>query len=239
MSKLNNQTINVLNYNENEVFVDSSKEHYKFSASRNGETPSIVPMSFNELQYIASNTDVIMTGWLTVDDDRKEEIFTELRMPNWKDILSNKDIEKILTKPTLEGLQKIIDIENLTYFDRVRIIMFKLINDGIDVTTRVSQLVENRYKELQKRQRQSKITLVKKDTTIHPDQVKELSEQNNSLQLQLDEMKKMMEQMMSLQATQKVDDIKQTDKSKHEEKKTTTKSTTKPAAKATDKKKTS
>ena len=32
MSKLDTQNINVLNYNENEVFVDSSKEHYKFNA---------------------------------------------------------------------------------------------------------------------------------------------------------------------------------------------------------------
>src|SRR5574344_395435 len=131
MSKIDLQNINVLNYNENEVFVDSAKEHYKFNASRDGKTPSVIPMTLSELQNICSNTDIIITGWLTFDDDVKEEVFKELRIPNWKDILTNEDIEEILTHPTLEGLQKIINIENQTYFDRVRITMFKLINRGV------------------------------------------------------------------------------------------------------------
>lgn len=205
MSKYNTQDINVLNYNENDIFVDGSKEHYKFSASRDGKTPTIVPIPFNELQYIASNTNIITTGWLTFDDDIKEEIYKELRIVNWKDILSNDDIRNILTKPTMEGLQKIIDIENQSYFDRVRIVMFKLMNDGVDITTKVSRIVSQRYDELQKRQRKSSIVLTKKDTTISADKVKELSEQNASLQSQLDEMKKMMEQMMAMQTVSHVE----------------------------------
>ena len=221
MSKLDTQNINVLNYNENEVFVDSSKEHYKFNASRDGKTPSIIPMTLSELQNICSNTDIIVTGWLTFDDEVKEEVFKELRIPNWKDILTNKDIENILTHPTLEGLQKIIDIENQTYFDRVRITMFKLINRGVDVTTKVSRIVEQRYDELRRRQRVSSITLTKKDTQISGDQVKELAEQNASLQNQLDEMKKMMEQMMAMQTASKVE-------TKVENKEETVKETTTP-----------
>lgn len=200
MSNLDIQNINVLNYNENEVFVDSAKDHYKFNASRDGKTPSIIPMTLSELQYICTNTDIIITGWLTFDDDLKEEIFKELRVPNWKDILTNEDIEKILTHPTIEGLQKLIDIENQTYFDRVRIIMFKLINNGVDITTKVSRIVEQRYNELRKRQRISSISLTKKDTQISSDEVKMLSEKNASLQNQLDEMKKMMERMMAAQS---------------------------------------
>lgn len=205
MSNLDTQNINVLNYNENEVFVDSAKEHYKFNASRDGKTPSIIPMTLSELQYICTNTDVIVTGWLTFDDNLKEEIFKELRVPNWKDILTNEDIEKILTHPTIEGLQKLIDIENQTYFDRVRIIMFKLIHNGIDITTKVSRIVEQRYNELRKRQRISSISLTKKDTQVSSDEVKILSEQNASLQNQLNEMKKMMEQMMAMQNASKVE----------------------------------
>lgn len=211
MSKIDTQNINVLNYNENEVFVDSSKEHYKFNASRDGKTPSVIPISLSELQSICSNTDIIITGWLTFDDDVKEEVFKELRIANWKDILSNNDIEEILTHPTMEGLQKIINIENQTYFDRVRIIMFKLIKQGVDITTKVSRIVEQRYDELRKRQRVSSIVLTKKDTTTYatPDDVKELSAQNAALQSQLDEMKKMMEQMMASQNISKADSSKE------------------------------
>lgn len=204
MSKIDTQNINVLNYNENEVFVDSSKEHYKFNASRDGKTPSVIPISLSELQNICSNTDIIVTGWLTFDDDVKEEVFKELRIANWQDILSNEDIAEILTNPTMEGLQKIINIENQTYFDRVRIIMFKLMKQGVDITTKVNRIVEQRYDELRNRQRKSSIVLTKKDanrTYATPDEVKELSAQNAALQNQLDEMKKMMEQMMSIQNT--------------------------------------
>ena len=196
MSKLDTQNINVLNYNENEVFVDSSREHFKFNASRDGKTPTVIPMALSDLQYIASNTDIIVTGWLTFDDDVKEEVYKELRIANWKEILSNEDIRNILMKPTMEGLQKIINIDNQTYFDRVRITMFKLMNDGVDITTKVSRIINQRYDELQKRQRKSSIILTKKDTTVSADKVKELSEQNASLQSQLDEMKKILEQMM-------------------------------------------
>ena len=115
----------------------------------------------------------------------------------------------------MEGLQKIIDIENQTYFDRIRITMFKLMNDGVDITTKVSRIVNQRYEELQKRQRKSSIILTKKDTTVSADKVKELSEQNASLQSQLDEMKKMMEQMMAMQGNLDTEKDKNTDETEN------------------------
>ena len=201
MSKIDLQNITVLNYNENEVFVDSSKEHYKFNASRDGVTPTMQNIPISELQYICSNTDVIVTGWLTFDEDDKDEIYTALRLPNWREILTNEDISNILTNPTMEGLQRIIDITNLTYFDRVRIVMFRLLNDGVDISNKVKNVVDRRYEELQKRQRVSSIILNPRigEKKVSNEQVQELSEQNAKLQEQLDEMKKMMAQFMSAQ----------------------------------------
>ena len=201
MSKIDLQNITVLNYNENEVFVDSSKEHYKFNASRDGVTPTMQNIPISELQYICSNTDVIVTGWLTFDEDDKDEIYTALRLPNWREILTNEDISNILTNPTMEGLQRIIDISNLTYFDRVRIVMFRLLNDGVDISNKVKNVVDRRYEELQKRQRVSSIILNPRigEKKVSNEQVQELSEQNAKLQEQLDEMKKMMAQFMSAQ----------------------------------------
>ena len=201
MSKIDLQNITVLNYNENDVFVDSSKEHYKFNASRDGVTPTMQNIPISELQYICSNTDVIVTGWLTFDEDEKDEIYTALRLPNWREILTNEDISNILTNPTMEGLQRIIDISNLTYFDRVRIVMFRLLNDGVDISSKVKNVVDRRYEELQKRQRVSSIILNPRigEKKVSNEQVQELSEQNAKLQEQLDEMKKMMAQFMSAQ----------------------------------------
>lgn len=200
MSNYDKQNINVLNYNENDVFADTAKEHYKFSASRDGKIPSVVPMPLSELQYIASNTEGILTGWLSFDEDVKADVYKDLRIPNWENILSNDDITEILLYPTLDGLQKIVDIENVTYFDRVRMIMFKLMQSGKDVTTKVSRIVDQRYRELQNKQRKTNIILKQKDTTsVSNEAVSELLAQNAALQAQLDEMKKIMEQVMNAQ----------------------------------------
>lgn len=203
MSKINLQNITVLNYNENDVFVDSSKEHYKFNASRDGINPTMQDIPINELQYICSNTDILVTGWLTFNEDEKEEIFTALRVPNWRDILTNEDIREILTNPTMEGLQRILDITSITYFDRVRIVMFKLLSEGIDISSKVKNVVDRRYDELQKRQRITSIVLNPRveEKKISNEQVKELSEQNLKLQEQIEQMKQMMEKLMASQTS--------------------------------------
>lgn len=203
MSKINLQNITVLNYNENDVFVDSSKEHYKFNASRDGINPTMQDIPINELQYICSNTDILVTGWLTFNEDEKEEIFTALRVPNWRDILTNEDIREILTNPTMEGLQRILDITSITYFDRVRIVMFKLLSEGIDISSKVKNVVDRRYDELQKRQRITSIVLNPRveEKKVSNEQVKELSEQNAKLQEQIEQMKQMMEKLMASQAS--------------------------------------
>jgi hypothetical protein len=208
MSKINLQNITVLNYNENDVFVDSSKEHYKFNASRDGINPTMQDIPINELQYICSNTDILVTGWLTFNEDEKEEIFTALRVPNWRDILTNEDIREILTNPTMEGLQRILDITSITYFDRVRIVMFKLLSEGIDISSKVKSVVDRRYDELQKRQRITSIVLNPRveEKKVSNEQVKELSEQNAKLQEQIEQMKQMMEKLMASQTSDSAGD---------------------------------
>lgn len=201
MSKLDTQNINVLSYNMNDVFVSASKDHYRFKASRDGKMPSIVPMPLSDIQYINSNTNVFLIGLLTFDDDEKEEIFKELRIPNWREILTNEEIESILVHPTLNGLQRIIEIDNSSYFDRVRVCMFKLMRDGVDITTKVKNVVDRRNTELQNRQRVSGIKLVERDipTFATPNDVNDLKAQNASLQSQLDEMRLQMQKMMEMQ----------------------------------------
>lgn len=208
MSKIDLQNITVLNYNENDVFVDSSKEHYKFNASRDGINPTMQEIPISELQYICSNTDIFVTGWLTFNEDEKEEIFTALRVPNWRNILTNEDIREILTNPTMEGLQRILDVTSITYFDRVRIVMFKLLSEGVDISSKVKSVVDRRYDELQKRQRITSIVLNPRveEKKVSNEQVKELSEQNVKLQEQIEQMKQMMEKLMASQTSDSVGD---------------------------------
>lgn len=195
---LDKDNILVLSYNENKVCVNGVNENYNFNPS-NGIDPIINVMSLKDLQFINSSTNLIKTGWLTFQDDEKEEIFKELRIRDWESILSNEDIKEIMLNPSIEGLQKLIDISDETYFDRVRIALHILTTDGEDVSSRVKNIIDARYKELLRKQRKSSITLSPKDTVVTNSQAKELAAQNAELKTQLEEMQKMMAQLMAMQ----------------------------------------
>lgn len=189
---------NILVFNRNECIIcveGPNNESFRFKAATEDE-PSVNIMTLKALQFVNSNTKIIKTGWLTFEDEYKEEIYTQLRIKDWDKIMSNEEIREILLAHTMEGLQRLIDINDFTYFDRVRIELFRLIQDGADVTSRVRDIVDRRYAELQARQRKSSIVLVPKDTVAPMSKVKKLETQNEELQAQIAEMKAMMEKMM-------------------------------------------
>lgn len=195
---LDKENILVLSYNENQICVDGARESYKFKPS-NGLEPVINIMPLSDILYINSNTQIIKTGWLTFEDKDKAEIFKELRIHDWENILTNDDIKQILIKPTMEGLQRIIDIDNISYFDRIRIILHALIQDGVDITTKVKNVIDTRYNELKIRQRVSSITLTPRNTAVHLDKITELEEQNKLLKEKLDQFEKTMQQFIQSQ----------------------------------------
>lgn len=201
---LDKENILVLSYNENQICVDGARESYKFKPS-NGLEPVINIMPLSDILYINSNTQIIKTGWLTFEDKDKAEIFKELRIHDWENILTNDDIKQILIKPTMEGLQRIIDIDNISYFDRIRIILHALIQDGIDITTKVKNVIDTRYNELKIRQRVSSITLTPRNATVHLDKITELENQNKALKEQLDRFEKLMEKFMQNEQIPSVD----------------------------------
>lgn len=195
---LDKDNILVLSYNENKVCVDGANESYNFNPS-NGVDPVINIMSLKDLQFINSNTGLIKTGWLTFQEEEKEEIFNALHIRDWKNILTKEELKDIMLNPTIEGLQKIIDINDESYYDRVRIALHILMTDGEDVSSRVKNIVDARYKELVRKQRKSSIVLSQKDVSVSNNKAKELEAQNAELKSQLEEMKAMMTQFMAMQ----------------------------------------
>lgn len=193
--------INVLNYNENPVCIKTHMKEYICQKSENG-VPSITPLEFSEVESLNSNSPVFKIGNLFFEEGMQEEIYNEIRLLEWKDILRNEDIEKILLYPSLDGLSKIVNIKSVMLFERVRGIFFSLKNSNQhDLSTRVENVINTRYKELCNRQLNTKIVLTAKDTTskASTEEVSDLKKQNESLQEQMCQMQKMMEQMMAMQ----------------------------------------
>lgn len=215
------EKIGVLNYNENRVSVEVAPgKSYSFEPSIDGETPMVIPMTIEEILY-ANNSVAFKSGMLFFEKSREEEIYERLNIVNWKDILSNDKIKEILLHPTFDGLNKIVEIKSTSEFERVRGVLFKLKqSDRYDVSVRVEQIVNTRYKELLNRQINTDIILTKKDVpveSISSEEMDKLKAQNEAMQKQLEEMQKMMAMMMENQKAAASSDsekeIKETKKS--------------------------
>jgi hypothetical protein len=196
-----NKLINVLNYNENPVAIKTHVREYLCQAAEN-DTPSITPLTFSEIESLNSNSNAFKIGTLRFPSDTEAEIYEALRITDWEEILTNKDIEDIILHPSLSGLTKLIAINNVQLFERVRGVFFSLKNTNqYDISTRVEKIVVTRYKELCNRQIKTGIVLSTKDTstTVPSEEVNALKEQNIVLQEKMLQMQKMIEQMIAMQ----------------------------------------
>lgn len=198
------KTINVLNYNQNIVIVSTKHDSYTIEPAINSENPTSLPLSLDEILYINGNSAAFKTGILRFPKEIEKEMYEDyLRIPNWEDLLTIQDIEKIILHPTIEGLTKIINIKDTGMFDRVRGVFVRLKNtNDDDISLRVEKIIQARLDELRRGIRNTEIIIKAKDTVapIATEEVDELKEQNKLLQEQMANMQKMMEQMMSMQA---------------------------------------
>ena len=204
MSTLDLKNIEVLNYSGSKVFIETASNRYRINEAKEDGTPSLITLPISELKYIASNTDVFNIGILTFNDEHKKEVFKELRINGWEDILTNEEIKSILLKPSQEGLQKLLDIKNPAYFERIRTVLHILNTDGASITARVVDLINRRYHELANRVRNTRIQLVEKDTkaVAVQEDVNEIKAQNEVLQAQMAEMQRMMEEVLKAKAVE-------------------------------------
>ena len=197
------EKINVLNYNENKVSVMvSPTESFTFEPSVDGEIPSIIPMTIEQIRY-ANNYNTFRGGFLFFEKNKEKEIYEELGITNWEDILNNKKIKEILLTPSYEGLKKIVDIKDSAVFERVRAAFHKLKAEGTnDISVRVQQIISTRYKELQNKKVTTSIVIEKKDIaqSVPNKEVESLKAENKAMQEQLANMQAIIEKLLSQQS---------------------------------------
>lgn len=201
MSVKNLEIINVLNYNHNAVSVKTKDSGYLMQPADEDGTPSILPLTPSEIEYINGNSNAFKLGILRFEKEIEEEVYTKLlKINNWKNILTNQEIENIIKNPTLEGLQRLIDIKSSTEFERVRgIVTYLKNNNDNHISIQVERIINERYKELINHQIKSNIVLRPKDITTNEkvsEEVNELKNQNKALQNQLTELQEMLKKMM-------------------------------------------
>lgn len=203
-----NQNIKVLNYGTSPVTVKTANREYLFDGAVDG-VPTVFYMSFQDIEYINSRSTVFRTGMLVFEKEQQNEIYVALNIPNWEEVVLFEDIiEDMILNPTEENLKRIIAIKDIFIFERIRGKLVYFINQGTeDVSNKVTDVVNQRFKEINSGVSKSKIIFKKevKPIVVENEEVQELK-------AQLAQMQEMMSKMMESQKTEIVSEEKKESK---------------------------
>lgn len=218
MSIIDSKYIDVLNFNSFSVTI-KTKDLNKAIDGTTDENPIVLQLTPEEVKYIHNSSNAFKDGLLFFDKDFEKEIYEELlRLPNWENILKNSEISDIILNPTIEGLTKIIENESSIVLDRVRAIYTNLKNIGIhDISYRVLEILDERYKEIQNKIYKTNIDLTNKIVEkIDVAEVNLLKKQNEDMQKQMEEMQAIMASLVKKENENKTDEVNKLDEEKIE-----------------------
>ena len=184
----NNTIVNVCNYMPITIIASTNVEDYVFKPCQT-DTPVTLPMSANEIKAIHSKSRIFVDGWLSFEDDVKNDMYKFLKIKDGDNILNQVEIMQCIISGGKDDLAKLINIKSKGYFERVYGVYTALKQSNMyDISMRVAKAIEYRYKELQQGVINTQIELSSSFKTDERDKV--IAEQ----QTLLDEQQKQMQE---------------------------------------------
>lgn len=177
------KNIKVFNYNETKLCFRSNIRSYILPVGSINE-PTFDFITFEEIEYINSNTNGIKTGLIRFEKDKEKAIYKELGIDGTK-IIKNEEIEDILLNPTKEGMKKILDITDASTFQRLKYIFSRLESSGSDISMQTVRIIRQRIDEMKKGIISTKITLYDEDI------VKDKKSETSRLEKEIEQLKSM------------------------------------------------
>lgn len=178
-----------------QVNLVGQRRDYIFPPCMDGE-PTMNFVDFEEIEYAHSRGKVFSIGLLTFAEEDREGMYQALGIKDWQNkVWMNEEIKDIIMHPSLEKMQKVIDIRDMITFERVRGMMVRFVNEKRDVSQNVINIINARYRELNAGNTTSKIVIRPADVeqSVSVDEVADLKRQ-------LAEMQKMMAALTSEKA---------------------------------------
>lgn len=200
MSIRNRNDVRVYNEQPFQINIVGQNKEYVFPPCDNGQ-PTMNYVSWQDIEYANSRGTIFVNGSLIFNESEQEEIYNELGIRNWKDtVWFDKDIVDTVENPTLEKMQRVIDITNVLVFERIRGKVVNYINHKKNVSQNVINIVNTRYRELSS-------GIVKSKIVIRPADVEKPASADEvvALRQQLAEMQKMMEALVAGREKTEVD----------------------------------
>ena len=190
MSIRDKNDIRVYNECPFQVNLVGQRRDYIFPPCEDGE-PTMNFVNFDEIEYAHSRGKLFTIGLLFFDEAEQEKLYEALGIKDWqKKIWRNSEIEDAIMNPTLEKMQRIIDVKDMITLERIRGMMVRFVNEKRDVSQNVINVINTRFKELNSGNTTSKIELRASDVEkrVSADEV-------DALKKQLEETQKLMLQM--------------------------------------------
>lgn len=196
------RTYMVLNYNSSPIALTTKNGSFLLEGGTR-TNPAVLPMTIDEIVTANTNGYAFKYGFARFEEEFQEDIYQEIRIHNWKEILTDEEIEYIIVHPTAENLERIIAIENEIYFGRVVGVHFGLKSIFADISPKVDLVIEQRKTELRNKQRKSEIVISKSvsapvNSGVNQEEIDNIKVQNEMLMAQMAEMKKMLENQQSI-----------------------------------------
>jgi hypothetical protein len=189
--------IDVLNCDDNVVTISSlNGKGYTFEPG-SVEEPCVIPIPPEEIMYMNSTCSAFKNGVLRFRPEEQNEVFKAIGVKG-DDVLFVEDIDEAILNPTVENLQRMIDIKDGAQFERIRGRFYRMTNAGEDLSTKVKRLIDERYKELRAGKRNSELSVVPATKPVDNVQAEleaaksQLAEMQKQMQAALAQMQSMM-----------------------------------------------
>ena len=196
-SVMEKKFIDVLNCDDNVVTISSlNGKGYTFEPG-SVEEPCVIPIPPEEILYMNSTCSAFKNGVLRFRPEEQNEVFKAIGVKG-DDVLFVEDIDEAILNPTVENLQRMIDIKDGAQFERIRGRFYRMTNAGEDLSTKVKRLIDERYKELRAGKRNSELSVVPATKPVDNVQAEleaaksQLAEMQKQMQAALAQMQSMM-----------------------------------------------
>ena len=170
-------TYAVLNYGSHPISVTVGHNEYIIPECADG-VAGVIYLTLNEITELNSRSSLIRSGELRFDKEDEANMYETLRITNYKDILTNEEIEEIFLNPTVENLTTLLDVKDPTYFYRIYGVFTGLVNANKPIAANIEKMMRTRFQEIKLGVKNTKIKL--SDTSIpqsNDSRIKELEQQ--------------------------------------------------------------
>lgn len=124
------------------------RRDYIFPPATDGE-PTMNFVDFDEIEYAHSRGKVFSIGLLTFAEEDREGMYAALGIKDWQSkVWTNEEIEDIIMHPSMDKMQKVIDIRDIISLERVRGMMVRFMNEKRDISQNVINIINARFREL-------------------------------------------------------------------------------------------